>query len=271
MIPPVAPFEAPLQSARTRRLATGRAVMALMLREMATTYGRSPGGYIWAVLEPVAGIAVLSFVFAAAFHAPPLGTNFPIFYATGMVPFMMYGALSTKIAQSINFSRQLLAYPSVTYVDALLGRFLLNFLTQILVSYIVFTGLLLIFDTRTVLSYDKLALLTLGVGALGAGVGVMNCFLNSMFPIWQPIWGVINRPLFIVSCIFFLYETIPTPYNGILWYNPLVHIVGLARAAFYPSYEGQYISLAYLFGVSLGLMAFGLLLLHRHHRTILNR
>ena len=32
---------------------------------MGTTYGRSPGGYLWAILEPVAGIALLSTMIGA--------------------------------------------------------------------------------------------------------------------------------------------------------------------------------------------------------------
>lgn len=35
--------------------ATFRTVMAMVLREMTATYGRTPGGYIWAIIEPVGG------------------------------------------------------------------------------------------------------------------------------------------------------------------------------------------------------------------------
>ncbi|WP_430450396.1 ABC transporter permease [Rhodophyticola sp.] len=63
---------------------------ALILREMSVTYGRSPGGYIWAVLEPAAGIGLLVLVFSVAFEAPPMGSNFAMFYATGMIPFLAY-------------------------------------------------------------------------------------------------------------------------------------------------------------------------------------
>ena len=38
----------PADGMRARRFRSARAVVALMLREMATTYGRSPGGYVWA-------------------------------------------------------------------------------------------------------------------------------------------------------------------------------------------------------------------------------
>ena len=41
------------------RFQMGRTVVALMLREMATTYGRSAGGYAWAILDPVLGVTLL--------------------------------------------------------------------------------------------------------------------------------------------------------------------------------------------------------------------
>ena len=47
-----------------------RTVVALILREMATTYGRSAGGYVWAILEPVLGVALLSVVFGMALDIP---------------------------------------------------------------------------------------------------------------------------------------------------------------------------------------------------------
>ncbi|MCX7288621.1 MAG: hypothetical protein NTW20_13985 [Rhodobacterales bacterium] len=75
----------PAQGARGFR--TSRSVVALMLREMSTTYGRSPGGYLWVILEPVGGIALLSLVltFGLRVKSPGLGINFPLFYATGVL------------------------------------------------------------------------------------------------------------------------------------------------------------------------------------------
>lgn len=43
------------------------------------------------------------------FRTPPLGTNFAIFYATGVVPFMTYLDMSGKVANSIRYSKPLLA------------------------------------------------------------------------------------------------------------------------------------------------------------------
>ena len=66
-----------------RQFRTFRTIAALMMREMATTYGRSPGGYLWALVEPIGAVAILTLLFSLAFPAPPMGKSFGLFYATG--------------------------------------------------------------------------------------------------------------------------------------------------------------------------------------------
>ena len=53
----------PQDPMRANRFRMPRTIVALVLREMATTHGRSPGGYVWAVLEPVAALIVMTVVF----------------------------------------------------------------------------------------------------------------------------------------------------------------------------------------------------------------
>lgn len=252
-----------------RRFATLRAVMALMLREMATTYGRSPGGYLWAVLEPVGGIAVLTLIFSFGFNAPSLGTNFPIFYATGVLPFMMFNSVCNRVSTALLFSKALLAYPAVTFVDALLARFLVNTVTQAMVAYVVFGGILMIYDTRTLpepmLIAQSLALTAL----LALGIGTLNAYLIARFAVWQVVWSILTRPLFLISGIFFLFGAMPHPMREVLWFNPLIHVVGIMRSGFYPGYEAGYASVGYVLLVSMVTFAAGLLLLRRSHRDLL--
>lgn len=263
--------DAPKGLHRTRRpLATLRTITALVLREMVTTYGRSPGGYLWAILEPVAGIAILSVIFAAGFRAPALGISFPMFYATGMLPFSMYSDISGKVALSILFSKPLLAYPAVTYIDALLARFIVNLLTQLLVAYLVLFGIIVFFDTQVTPDYATIVLSFSMAAALAFGIGTLNCFLFARFQVWQRAWSILMRPMFIISCIFFLFETIPQPYRDILWYNPLVHVVAMMRRGFYANYDAPYVSVTYVMAVSMLCALAGLVLLRRAHRTLVN-
>jgi capsular polysaccharide transport system permease protein len=254
---------------RARSFGSLRAVLALILREMATTYGRSPGGYLWAILEPAAGIALLSLVFAAAFRTPALGISFPMFYATGMLPFIMFTDVQGKVALSLMFSKQLLTYPTVTFVDAMLARFLLNVMTQMMVGYIILVGCMLLFETRVIPDLPVIVLAYALASLLALGIGTLNCFLFSRFALMQRAWAILMRPMFLISGIFFLFETLPPTYQNILWYNPLVHVIGLMRRGFYPTYDATYVSVPYVTGISLVCLATGLLFLRRHHRDLL--
>lgn len=240
-----------------------------MLREMATSYGRSPGGYLWAVLEPVAALAIFSVGFALIFAKPSIGNSFPLFYATGFLPFTMFNDVANKMATSINFSRPLLAYPAVTFLDALIARFLLHMLTHLMVAYIVFFGIIAIFGARADLDLPVILLSFSLAAFLGIGVGTLNCYLMTAFPIWERSWQIATRPLFIVSGVFFTYASMPRFAQDILWYNPLIHIVGLSRAGFYGTYNADYVSIVFVISIAGLTLMTGLLLLYRHHRSLL--
>lgn len=254
----------------TARPTLWRAVGALLLREMSTTHGRVPGGYLWAVAEPLAGIALLSVIFAIGFHAPALGTSFPLFYATGLLPFLAFSDITSKLAQALNFSRPLFAYPAVTVFDAILARFILAGLTQLAVASLLLGGILFLSETRAT---PDLAVLMQAAGLLAVlslGVGVMNCLLIGLIPLWQRIWSIVMRPMFLVSGVFFTYGAVPLPWRDILWWNPLIHVVGLVRRGLYPGYDASYASPAYVMALGLGVALLAGIGLRRWSRDILS-
>lgn len=255
---------------RHRSFASFRAIGALLLREMQTSKGRAQGGYLWTIAEPVGGIILLTLIFSVGFRSPPIGTNFAIFYATGVVPFMAYLDMSNKVAGSVMYSKALLTYPAVTFVDALLARILYNSMTHIMVAIIVFSNIYLFMDTRTDPQPEAIALGMLMALMLASAIGTLNCFLFEAFNWWQQVWGILMRPIFLLSCVFFIFDDIPQPYREWLWWNPLVHVVGQMRHAFYPSYVGDYISYIYVFGLSLSVFSIGLALLIRYYRDLQN-
>ncbi len=267
---PDRPDAVPAEGLKARRQSAARTVVALVLREMSTTYGRSPGGYLWAVAEPVATVAILSFAFSLILRAPSLGTNLPLFFATGYLPFALFQTVSRNVGQSIRFSRSLLAYPAVTFADAIFARLILAMLTEFAIWVFVLVGIHLIFDLRSILDIGGIFLAFILASGLGFGIGVMNCYLTAAYPVWERIWAVVTRPLFLISGVFFTYDSMPQYISDVLWYNPILQIVGLMRKGFYASYDSHYVSVTYVAGVALACGLFGFLLLYRHHRTILN-
>lgn len=252
-----------------RRLHDLRVIAALVIREMSSTYGTSPGGYLWAVLSPVGAIMLLSVGFSFIVQRPALGTSFVLFYATGYLPLDIYSQLSAKIAASLRYGRALLVYPGLTWMHAILARFLLNMLTLLMVFCVVITAIILAVETRSVI--DVAPILTgLGLaGLLGLSVGMMNCLVMGLFPVWERVWPVLTRPLFLVSGLLFLYEDLPRFAQQILWWNPVMHVISLVRTGFYPTYHASFVSVSYVFGLCLILLALALVFLRRYYQKVL--
>jgi capsular polysaccharide transport system permease protein len=262
----------PHLSARAPNPATSlRVIAALMLREMSTRYGRTPGGYVWAILEPLGMIVVLGAAFTVVARSPALGTSFLLFMGTGFLILHTFTVLGGQVGHALTFSKPLLRYPRVTWIDAIAARFTLNAAVLYAVTVLILTGIIVYEQLYVTLNWGTV-LLALGLTtALGLGVGCLNCFMFTRFPVWQQLWSILTRPLFLISGVLFLYDDMPTVAQNILWYNPLLHLTGVMRDGFYPLYRPTYISFVYLGACIMIPMVTGLLLLRRHHRELLNR
>lgn len=258
-------------SLKPPRFLTVRSVVALMLREMGSTYGQSPGGYFWAIAQPIGAIVILALAFSLLFRNPSLGTSFILFYSTGYLPFDLYNQMQSKISTALIYSRAMLAYPRVTWLDVIIARFLLNTITLLTVFCIAISAVLLVVDTQTIITITPIILGLTMASCLGLGVGLMNCLLGGLFPVWNILWRIVMRPMFLASGVLFVYEDMPRLLQKILWWNPVLHVTGLVRKGFYVTYHGSYISLLYGFGVALVLIAVGLLFLRAHHQRVLEK
>jgi capsular polysaccharide transport system permease protein len=268
--PPV-PEPVRLPGGRRVRFQWARVLFALVVREMGTKFGRSYGGYLWAVVEPLGGIALLTVAFSLALRSPPLGTNFALFYATGIVPFFLFNNVSHGVAAAIDTNRGLLRYPVVTPLDTVFGKFVLDFLTMFVVGVLLIGGIILAFGLTVTLDPGR-AILGFGLaGLVGLGVGTLNCVIFGFFPTWRNIWNVLTKPLFILSGMFYTFESLPQRAQDILWWNPLIHVVGLVRSGFYGYYEAGYASPAYVLGIAAGLFLVGAHLMRRHASYLIER
>lgn len=238
-----------------------RPAFALIIREMSTTYGRSPAGFVWLILEPLGAILLMAIVFSYALRSPPLGDNFALFYASGYLPYMMYMEMQKRVSRSIRFSRALLKYPRVNFFDAIVARAALAFISVIFASILISFMIIYVTGASNVMNYKNLSISFLFAALLGVSVGCVNCALFTRVHFWEPIWNILNRPMFIISGVFFLFEAVPDSIKFYLWLNPVIHVVGLARTGFYASYDPTYISELYIIVVSIVLLMIGLIFL----------
>ncbi len=269
--PELRPVQASVSGRMLPRMSTLRTITALSLRELTTSNGDTAGGYLWSVVSPVVGILGLAMIFSAGFRVPPLGDNFAIFYATGMLPFFMFRSVCARVEFAIQSSRNLLNFPRVTLFDVLMSKFIMAVLTQAVVSVLVFGFILYFYDTDTTFHVAEILKSFATAALLGLGIGLMNCAMKTKFPLWDLVWNFVSRPLVIISGIIILVETLPRPYSEWLLWNPLVHITGRVREAFYVDYVGSYADLRYPLEIALVTTFIGLAGIRLFSRELLDK
>lgn len=235
-------------------------VVALILRETRTRYGRNQLGYVWALIEPVVVILTFYWVLALAGRGVPAGMDAFSFVATGVLPYTLFSNSVTRVAEAINANKALLYYPQVRPIDLVIARSLLEAATYVAVFLLVMGGHALITQRLELAS----PLMVIGgmaaASALGTTLGLVFCGLGQLSALADRARGPLVRPLFWISGIFFTVETLPERARDALIYNPMLHATELVRAGWFASHDAGHVDLGYVLWWIGGLALAGLLL-----------
>ncbi|OBZ93156.1 sugar ABC transporter [Pararhizobium polonicum] len=203
---------------------------------MQARFGSKPGGYIWAIVDPLAHVTIMTTIFSALARVPAIGSDFALFFASGYLPFIFYQGMSTFVAGAVRSNKNLFSYPIVSPFDAAVARYILQLITSVLVTIVV---MLLSTSESTHLNQLNLGLAVEAVtvaSLMGFGMGMANISLFADYPLYEKVFSLINRPLYLLSGVLLVPESMPGPIYDMLMWNPLVHIVMWFREAIYPEY-----------------------------------
>jgi len=236
-------------------------VHALIMREIKTRFGSNHLGYFWAIVEPVAAVAVMGVVFTLLGRSSFANIPVVLFLFTAMLPFSLFSKLMNQLSSAVSANKALLVYRQVSAIDPVLTRVLIELATYLLVYCIVFTCLAWIgFD---VLPTDLLKVLAASglLALMSIGLGLMLCSAMSYWQDTEKVVGIITRPLFFVSGVLYSATMIPPKFWYLLDWNPVFHAMELSRDAFFSAYitpigSWSYLSLSALVSFSLGLTTF---------------
>jgi capsular polysaccharide transport system permease protein len=228
-----------------------RVIHALVIRETRTRFGDSTLGYGWALLEPILHILMLSLVFAVLMHGrPPIGTQFFIFYYTGIIPYHIFVHTSSSMTYAVTANGALLQLPVVGTFDVILARGLLELVTDILVAVILLAGFGAIGMGTLPDDFSGLAAAVATVWLLGCGFGFVNAVVNAFFKSWDKIWAQLTRILYFCSGIFYVPGMMPDWIRDALAWNPVLQGVDWFRASFFSDYEPHWLDRSYLMAVA---------------------
>jgi len=249
-----------------------RAVLfALLLRELKTRFGGRWLGVYWALLDPLAQVAVFT-VLLGGFHRIVLpGIDYPVFLLTGLVPFYLFRNIAMRLMEGVDSNRALFAYRQVKPIDTLIARALLEIGIYGAISVLMFGA----FSTLDMQWWPHRPLETFALGALivaGAfGLGLCLAIGTNNFPQTRAVFRVIFLILYMVSGVMTPLRVAPSEWWQLLMLNPLVHMTELSRAYFLPNYRVvDGISAVYVAASALVALTTGLAMYHVRRHDLLS-
>jgi ABC-type polysaccharide/polyol phosphate export permease len=224
-------------------------IWALAIKELRVRYKRSALGFLWALLNPLLMMLILSMVFSTVMQGSI--RSYPIFLISALLPWTFFSQSLSYAVDSIVLNGDLLkkiyVAKSVFPIAAVLSN-IINFL----LSLVPLILLLLVsrFPFHPTWLYLLVPLLSLILFTLGCSFffAMANVFFRDMAHILQ----VVLSAWFYLCPIIYSLDFVPARYRPLFRFNPMVYPLNGFRLAIYygllPSPQSTALSLAVGFG-----------------------
>jgi lipopolysaccharide transport system permease protein len=206
----------------------------LTQREIKARYKQSFVGYAWVLLNPLAQLAVYSFVFSMVFRFPAGGVAYPLFLFTALLPWTMFQNSISHATQSLVQNASLLrivAFPREVIPYSVVFSKVIDFLF----SLIVFLFFVVIFKANLHASawifiplFLVQLVLTMGISL---GLAVANLFYRDI----QYLTNLVLMLWMYMTPVVYPLSMVPMRFLWLYKLNPMVGIIEGYRAALFGS------------------------------------
>jgi capsular polysaccharide transport system permease protein len=186
-------------------------------------------------------------IFALIRHRESFGVPGPMFIMIGVLAFLVMRNAFSRSTEAIKANAALFAYRQIKPVDTVLVRAGLEGFLLSIVAVLLLSGAALM-NYKTI-PHDPIgAFLAFALmWQAGLGMGLLFSVGTFMVPEIGKVVNMLNRPLYLASCVMWPSMLIPQPYRDWIMLNPFAHGVEAMRKAFFFSYQvAPQTSLAYL-------------------------
>jgi len=230
---PTVPVSIPENSAwKTQR----SVIWALYLRETRTRFGNYNLGLLWALIEPAAMIIVKAAIFGFVLQVTIPSIPYAIFLAAGFIPFRFFTGMLGRSLSAISANQGLLVYRQVRPIDPFIARLLLEMMVFILIMTLfilcaAWMGATPDFKEPLLIFISLASLIMISTG-LGLFLGVLAHSHKEL----EKVVPMVVQPLLFISCVLFPLSRVPSNYQHLFIWNPLVVIFEGIRKGLYSHY-----------------------------------
>lgn len=243
---------------------------ALLLREAVARMFSKRVALVWLLVEPVANIAFMVFVFTVLRTRVIGGMDMVLWLSSGLLAFFLFKRTATQGASAIGANLALFTYRQVQPVDTVLVRCVLEGFLMILVAALIAAALIFLGVPMPLHDPIETLVAILGLWLLATGWGLAVSVANELIPELANLLSLLMMPMMLISSVIFPLSTVPYPWREWLMLNPVAHGIEGVRAGVSPYYHhAPELDLSYLFGSALVLGFLGLMLQVRFRNRML--
>ena len=245
-------------------------LFALFLREIQSKFN-DKFGLSWALIEPFMFIFVMSY--GRSFLLGDDVHNVPVFMFMflGFLGVMTFTSILGTSSTAIKRSKPLFAFRQVQPIAPLLTSTLMESLIKVGVVVLGSIAMYVLDIEGSIANPLLLLWLIVLLFVLGSSVALLFAIASSFVPEVDKLKQMVTRPLIFVSAVFFSLQDIPKEIWPYLTWNPLLHLIELARYACYPNYGHEGVDFQYLLNCTLIACFLSLSCYHLTWKRVLSR
>jgi lipopolysaccharide transport system permease protein len=196
----------------------------LALRDLKVRYKQAIFGAAWAIVQPLAGVAVFTLVFRRLAHVPSAGVAYPLFSFVGLVVWMYLSTSVTRATQSLVNNSALVTKVYFPRLVVPIGAVLPGLL-DLIVGMCALVVLIPIFGAQVTWGMLTVPLWILALVAVALGAGTWLGTLNVKYrDVNQAISLLVQLWLFI-SPIAYASSSVPARWRLVYFLNPMSGVV----------------------------------------------
>lgn len=197
-------------------------------REFRVRYSQALLGIAWAVVQPIAYMAITTIVFSTLLRLPTYNIPYPVYVYSGLLAWNLFaGGVSAafpSVADNINIVGKV-AFPREVLPLSAICVSLLDFA----IASIVFVILLFAFQIRIGWTVVFIPFVLLVQVALIMGISLLCSAMHVRYRDTRFLVPIALQLLFFITPIFYSTETIPLQYQWLFFINPMANIVNAYR------------------------------------------
>ena len=223
-----------------------RVLHALMLRELITRFGRENLGVLWLVGEPMIFTLGVTTLWSAGHLAHGSGIPIVAFAVTGYSSVLMWRNAASHCSDGIGSNKPLLFHRPVLVIDVLLTRIALEVIGA--TASFIFLSLIFIYMGWMPAPADLFLVIQgwLMLAWFGASLALIIGGGTALSDLTHRIWHPVSYLLFPLSGAAFMVQWLPTSFQHLVLFLPMVHGVEAIRHGYFGNAVVPHFDLSYM-------------------------